>query len=67
MFFLDIHDFMSAMDTNKYEIVEGHMGANQVSFLLDKETGKTWVFDGNNRHDGFWRPVEGGPNDDDNK
>lgn len=67
MLFLAIRDYMSTMDANKFEIIEGHMGANQVSFLLDKESGQTWVFDGNNRHDGFWRPVEGGPKDDDKK
>lgn len=49
------------MDNDRYGTSQGSIASHEVTILVDKQTGKTWILEGNNRHDAHWREVEGGP------
>ena len=49
------------MENDRYAVSQGSIASHEVTILVDKKTGLTWILDGNNRHDAQWRQVEGGP------
>jgi hypothetical protein len=49
------------MDGDRFDVIEGTIAAHKITVLYDRQTGQSWILDGQSRHDAQWRPISGGP------